>query len=185
MQSSIVCLSNSFSNSMFISKKIIRSIILVTIHSFSRNVYFSDIKICSHSLLPTHFLSVYFKRPVTLRQASYWRQASHWLYWNESSHMKQQNDFFRTPTCLEELRLSNNYFLVTNTFSDQLLLEYKYFFSTATVMCRRSYFLRISNYSKHVATFLKQAVLPYSYFFRRITFLGAGISWEESLFLNS
>ena len=30
--------------------------------------------------------------------------------------------FFKTPICLVELLLSNNYFLVTNTLSDQLLL---------------------------------------------------------------
>ena len=39
---------------------------------------------------------------------------------------------------------------VNCTFSDQLLLEDKYFFNTATVMFQRSYFFRISNYSKHV-----------------------------------
>ena len=35
--------------------------------------------------------------------------------------------FFRIPSCLEQL------LLVNNTFSNQLLLEDKYFFSTATV----------------------------------------------------
>ena len=33
--------------------------------------------------------------------------------------------FFRTPSCLEQLHFSNNYFFVTNIFSDQLLLEDK------------------------------------------------------------
>ena len=55
------------------------------------------------------------------------------------------NKIFSKPSCLEELLLSNNYFLVTNTFSDQLLLEYKCFFSTATIMFQRSYFCRIQN----------------------------------------
>ena len=43
-------------------------------------------------------------------------------------------DFFRTPTCLEQLLLPNNYTLVTNAFSDQLLVEDKYVFSRATVL---------------------------------------------------
>ena len=73
------------------------------------------------------------------------------------------NKIFPKPSCLEELLLSNNYFLVTNTFCDQLLLEYKCFFSTATIMFRRSYFCRISNYSKHLLFQRRQ-------FFQRATF---------------
>ena len=42
--------------------------------------------------------------------------------------------FFRIPSCLEQLLPSYKYFLVTNTFSNQLLLEDKYVFSTATVL---------------------------------------------------
>ena len=45
----------------------------------------------------------------------------HRLYWNESSHLKQlllcRKIFFRIPSCLEQLLLSNNYFLVTMLFS--------------------------------------------------------------------
>ena len=40
--------------------------------------------------------------------------------------------FFRIPGCLDLLLLSNNYFLVTNTFSNQLLFEDKCFSSVAT-----------------------------------------------------
>ena len=58
---------------------------------------------------------------------------------------------------------------VNCTFSDQLLLEDKYFFRTATVMFRRSYLFKISNYSKHVLSRIRQ-------FFRTATFS------EEELF---
>ena len=55
----------------------------------------------------------------------------------DSSHLKQllfcRKIFFRIPSCLEQPLLSNNYFLVTNIFGNQLLLKDKYFFSTASV----------------------------------------------------
>ena len=35
--------------------------ILAAIHSFNGTVYFFDVKICSHAILPTHFLSAYFR----------------------------------------------------------------------------------------------------------------------------
>ena len=104
----------------------------------------------------------------------------HRLYQNKSRHLKQllfrKKFFCRLPSCLEQLHLSNNYFLVTNTFFDRLLLEDKYFFSTATIsekLLLHNYY----NYSKHVLFRSRQV-----YFFRRGTFLGAGISWEQSLF---
>ena len=34
-----------------------------------------------------------------------------------------KKNFFRTPSCLGQLLLSNNYFLTINTFSDRLLLK--------------------------------------------------------------
>ena len=40
------------------------------------------------------------------------------------SQKKLQNT---TPSCLEQLLLSDNYFLIINTFSNRLLLEDKYF----------------------------------------------------------
>ena len=146
---------------------------LAVIHSFSVTVYFSDVKICI--LFCSRTFSVYFRTPVTVKQTSYQssyifraafpvdkeRKLNVYktfilrpvsigliiLKWEQPVEEASfsQKDFFRTPSCLEELFLSNSYILVTNTFSDQLLLEYKYFFSTATVMFRRSYFLRISN----------------------------------------
>ena len=138
-----------------------------------------------------HFLSMYFRTPVTVKQTSYrscyiLRAALIILKWEQllEAATFSQNSFFRTPSCLEELLLSNNYFLVTNTFSDQLFLEYKKFFSTATVMSSKSYFLRVSNYSKH-RLFQSRRFFRTATFFRRITLLGAGISWKEPLFLDS
>ena len=125
---------------------------LAAIHSSNDTVYFSDVKICSDPLLLTHFLSVCFRTPITMKQTSHrssyiFRAASIILKWEQPLEAATfcQKYFFRTPSCLEELLLSNNYFLVTNTFSDQLLLEYKCFFSTATIMFQRSYFCRIQN----------------------------------------
>ena len=40
-----------------------------------------------------------------------------------------KKSFSRTHSCLEQLRLPNDYFLATSTFSDHLLLKDKYFFS--------------------------------------------------------
>ena len=44
---------------------------LSAIHSFNGTVHFSDVKIYSHLMLPTHFLSAYFRTPVTMKQTSY------------------------------------------------------------------------------------------------------------------
>ena len=136
-----------------------------------------DVEICRHSLLLTHFLLVYFRTLVTVKQTSYRSsyifRAAHRLYWNKSSYWKQllfcKILFFRTSTCLEELLLFNNYLLVTNTISDQLPLEDKNVSSTATVTFRRSYFFRISNCSKHIL-------------FRSRRFFRTGPISEEKLF---
>ena len=45
--------------------------ILAAIHYFNGTVQFSDVKIFSHPNLPTHFLSVYVKTPVPVKQTSY------------------------------------------------------------------------------------------------------------------
>ena len=114
---------------------------------FSTALYiFLMFKICSHLLLLTHFLALHFRTSITVKQTSYQRSyifiaASVILKWEqpvEAASFSRKDFFFRTPSCLEELLLSNNYVLVTNTFSDQLLLEDKYFFSTATAMFWRS-----------------------------------------------
>ena len=64
-------------------------------------------------------------------------------------------------SCLEKLLLSNNYFLVINTFSDQLLVEDEYL--SAQTLLRRSYFFRIGNCLGHVLFGSKQV-------FQRATF---------------
>ena len=69
---------------------------------------------------------------------------------------------FRLPTSLEQLLLSNNYFLVTNTFCNPLILEEKYF--SSQLLFRRKVFSRINNYSEYVL------FLPNSSFFKRGTF---------------
>ena len=122
----------------------------VGIHSFNSSVYFSGYKICSHLHLLTHFFSMHFRTPVTVKQTSY--QSSYifragsvilkWEQWIEAA-TSPQKIFYRAPSRVEKLLLSNSYFLITNTFSDQLL-QYKYFFSTGTVIFGRTYFPRIS-----------------------------------------
>ena len=154
----------SFRGTMIISKECSQTSILSASLCIFLTLKSAVVLFCSRTF------SVYFRTPVTVKQTSY--QSSYIfraafpvdkerklnVYKTFNLHPVSvgliilkweatfsQKDFFRTPSCLEELFLSNSYILVTNTFSDQLLLEYKYFFSTATVMFRRSYFLSISN----------------------------------------
>ena len=96
------CLSNFFSNSIFISKEkdgfnYKRSFIvnyfyrtLTAIHSFSVSVSFSDVEICNYLLLPTHFfqsVSEYQSRWNKLLIEAIFSEQHH-LNWNESSHFK-------------------------------------------------------------------------------------------------
>ena len=101
--------------SMFIS--------YAAIHSF--NVSFSDVELCIHLLLPVYFLSVYFGTPVTMKQTCFQRSyiLRETLFIFLKNLVVWSSYFFL---------ISNNYFLVTNTFSDHLLFEDKYFFSTVT-----------------------------------------------------
>ena len=106
--------------------------ILAAIHFFNGIVHFSDFRIWSHIILPTHFLLAYLRTPVTVKQISHRCSCILRATRNENSQLKQllfrRKILFKIPSCLEQLLLSNNYSLVTNTFSDQLLLEDKYFF---------------------------------------------------------
>ena len=75
------------------------------------------------------------------------------LYIFQQLHMKQlvfpRKICFRTPyRCLEQLLLSNNYFLITVTFQVSYFLKINTF--SAQLLLRRSYFFRKSNYSEHV-----------------------------------
>ena len=159
LQKKLVSAMRSFRGTMIISKEYSLPSILSTC-----TVYFSDVKICSHPHLLTDFLSVYFRRPVAVKQTSYqssyiFRAASIILKWEQPLEAVtfSQKYLFKTPSCLEELPLS--WLLLCSKYFSW----YKYFFSTATVMFRRSYFLRISNYSKHVLFRSKR-------FFRTATF---------------
>ena len=87
--------------------------ILAAIHYFNGTAHFSDIKICIHPVLPTYFLSVYFKHQSPwnklLIEATIFSE-KHRLYWNENSHLKQ-------------LLLFNNFYLVTNSFLISFFLK--------------------------------------------------------------
>lgn len=104
------------------------------IHSF--NVSFSDVELCIHLLLPVYFLSVYFGTPVTMKQTCFQRSyiLRETLFIFLKNLVVWSSYFFL---------ISNNYFLVTNTFSDHLLLKINTF--SAQLLPRRSYFFRINN----------------------------------------
>ena len=114
-------------------------------------------KIFNHPILPTHFLSAYFRAPVTVKQTPFLIEAAipleqQQLCWNESSHLKQQffcrRIFFSMPSCLERLVISSNYFLVTNTFLNSYFLQVNTF--VAQILFQRSFFSRVSSYSEHI-----------------------------------
>ena len=74
--------------------------ILAAIYSFNGTVHFSDTKICSHPILPSYFLSAYFRVPVTVKQISYrnsyiFRAASMILKWEQPLELATflQKDF--------------------------------------------------------------------------------------------
>ena len=147
--------------------------IAAAIHSFSGTVHLCNVKMCSNPLLPTHFLLGYFKISVTVKQtygSSYiFRAATIILKWEQPFQVvTSSQNLFTKPSSLEQLLLSNNYFLIVNTSSDQLLLEDKYFFSVQ-MMLWRNYFFGISNYLEHV-------------FFRSMQFFQTATFSENELF---
>ena len=117
-------------STMFISKKVDGSYTFFqryyyysygrhwAIDSFKGTAYFSDVKICSHPLCPAFFKVLgYFTAPVTVNQTSHRRISIFILIliileMGASTSLKQlifqENNFFRTPSCLEQLRLSKN-----------------------------------------------------------------------------
>ena len=122
---------------------------------------FSEIKTCSHPILRTYFLSVYFRTPATMKQTFYrsayiFRVASIILKWEQllEAASFSQKIFFRISSCLQQLLLSNNYSLVTNTSWRKILFS-------ANVS--EELFFRISNYSEH-------ALFRSRYFFLTTTF---------------
>ena len=140
------CLTNFLtSNSLFVKKLLpaIRSFKGIIIFSIEYNtaailfvncaVYFTELKIFSHPVLLTHFQRIsehQSPRNKQLIQAAI-SSEQHGLYWNDSSHFKQllfrRKIYFRLSSCLEQILLFNNYFLVTKTFSDQLLFAEDFF----------------------------------------------------------
>ena len=114
------CLSNYFSSTKIIFKKRLAPavffqrnynyfhIILATIHFFNVTVRFSDVTICSYPVLSTHFLSVYFTAPVTVKQISYqsnyiFRAASIILKWEQlfKQYFSAERFFSEYRGCLE------------------------------------------------------------------------------------
>ena len=109
--------------------------ILAVIHSLNGIVlFFLTLK------ANTHFLSAYFRTPVTAKLISHrssciFRAASIILISEQPLEVATTlQNFFKIPICLEQLRLPYNYTLETNTFFAPLLLKDKYFFSAATIL---------------------------------------------------
>lgn len=170
---------------------------LLLIHLFEHffwqwNVYFQ--KHCSHAFVQrchnyfnrgvgdfcegTVFISEHqLPWPICQTNCIYFRRdvaAIHCFSGNVSS--------VRNTSYLVRMRYSSSYFLVTNTFSNKLLLDDKYFSSRATATEE----LHLQNKQLfRTCTFLNLALLLSGYFFRRSTFLRSGISWERLFFLNS
>ena len=81
-----------------------------------------------------------------------------------SSYFFCKNKFFRILNF-------NNYFLLVNTFSDQLLLADKYF--SVQMLLQMSYFFRISNYLEHVIFGSRQFIQTATFSEKKSTFLEA------------
>ena len=146
LQSSIVwAILSIVSSIMFISIKnwFMRSfrgtIVFTAIHLSKGTAYFSDVRFRSYPILPTHFLSSYFRTPGIVKQTYYQRS---YIFSAALIILKRvqlleaatfsREDFFWRYICLKQLLLSNNCFLVTYTFFNQLFLADRYFFSTTT-----------------------------------------------------
>ena len=168
---SFIYLSIFFGSGMFISKKHCSHAFVQRCHNyFNRGVgdfCEGTVFISEHQLpWPTCQTNcIYFRRDVA---------AIHCFSGNVSS--------VRNTSYLVRMRYSSSYFLVTNTFSNKLLLDDKYFSSRATATEE----LHLQNKQLfRTCTFLNLALLLSGYFFRRSTFLRSGISWERLFFLNS
>ena len=143
----IYCLSNTFNSQqyyVYFHKKLVHAFLqrYHSIHShpsFKDTAYFSDVRFRSYPILPTHFLSSYFRTPGIVKQTYYQRS---YIFSAASIILKRvqlleaatfsREDFFWRYICLKQLLLSNNCFLVTYTFFNQLFLADRYFFSTTT-----------------------------------------------------
>ena len=165
------CLSNSFSRSIFISRKkflpamcSFKGTVIISIKYLqpsipSRVLYifltlkFAAIKFCQRTFFQriSEHQSTWIKLLIEAAKFS----GQYRLYWNESSHLKQllfcRKISIRIPSFQEQLLLFDNYFLVTNTFSDFLISFFlKINTFSAQLLFRGSFLSRISNYSEHV-----------------------------------
>ena len=123
--------------------------ILVVIHFFNVTAQSPEVKIFDHPIWIRHFLSVYFRTPWNrfITKAPIFSE-KHWLYWNESHHLKQlpfrRKIFFRIPSCMEKLSLSNNYLLVQHSYC------FGGAFSPQYVMIQNMYFIKTDTSSKQL-----------------------------------
>ena len=166
------------------------NIIISTIYSQPCiSIHISDVKIYSHSILLTHFLSVYFRTPAIVKQTSYqsscvFRAAL--IILKYTTAITWGSYFFAGNFFSEYLAFWSNYlFLITTSWWQMLSLK-GYFLKINTIssqlLCRRSVFSR--KVIIQIIYFFEQVLLlSNSYFFRRGSFLGADISWKQSLFL--
>ena len=118
LQSSIVCLSNSFSNSIVSAMPSFRGAMIIFKEYSQPSILstvlyiFLTLKSATIHFLLRHLFSVYFKTSAAVKQTSYqsgdiFRAASIILKWEQQLEAATfwQKDFFRTPSCLEELLL--------------------------------------------------------------------------------
>ena len=137
---------------------------------FQRYCYFSNIKICSHLILLTHFLSVYFRAPATFKQTSYqsndiFRLTSIILKWEQPFqaatflqkyiflwHVVVWNSyFFLITTSWQQIHFLISYFLKLSTFSTaQQLLCFRRATSSKLVIIENIYFFEAGSSSKQL-----------------------------------
>ena len=111
--------------------------ILLTLLSISLTLKLAAIQFCDFLFYLFNFL--YYRKPVTVKEISY---RNNYIFRSSLIILKWEQPleavpfciiFFFIPSCLEQQLLCNNYFLVINSFSDELLPQDKNFFSTTTV----------------------------------------------------
>ena len=74
--------------------------ILAATHPFNDTVHFSDVRIWSHPILPTHFLSAYLRTLVTVKQTSY---PSNYIVKATSSTLKSEHSLEATTFLQKKL----------------------------------------------------------------------------------
>ena len=119
--------------------RFIRVTIIISVEEFQPSILLMVLHIFQTlTIVAVHFLqrsfATHLRIPVTVKQTSY--QCSFiFIATSISQKLKQphlRNGNFFGATCLEQLTLFNNYFLVTKSFSNKILLQDKYLFRRAT-----------------------------------------------------